>query len=121
MREKRAFCVTLSDIVAVSNPLLICYASRYIGFYLSGPNLLTGGFRMGRQSALKWVQALLLLILPTIPIPADSNGSPLKFLEGSPGTVATGTGTVLDSSGNNLNGTPAGGRFTELMGWNLMV
>jgi hypothetical protein len=65
---------------------------------------------MGRQSALKWVQALLLFILPTIPIPADSaTVAHWMFLEGSPGTVATGTGTILDSSGNNLNGTPFGG------------
>jgi len=31
------------------------------------------------------------------------------FSEGTPGNVATGTGTVLDSSGNGFNGTPVDG------------
>jgi len=32
-----------------------------------------------------------------------------RFEEGSPNTVATGADSVLDSSGNNLHGTPSGG------------
>lgn len=57
-----------------------------------------------------WLVSTLLVAILLIPTPSDSATiAHWKFEEGTPGTVATGTATILDSSGNDLNGTPIGG------------
>jgi len=72
--------------------------------------LITSETKDGNMARRMVLPLLLVTLLCARPCAAQSSTVGYwRFEEGSPGAVASGTGTILDSSGNGNNGTPENG------------